>query len=670
MTRGEGVVRTEAAGSVGIIRIDTPPVNALSAAIRRGIMSALVDFAAAPEIMAIILTGQPQIFSAGADIKEFGAAKAAPRLGSVTDAIATCSKPVIAAIAGHALGGGLELALACRHRIAHADSKLGLPEVKLGLIPGAGGTVRLPALIGAVAALDMMISGDPVSAERALALGLLDQVVSGDPLPAALAFAVSRPESGRILSRHDDSGLEAAAAAQERKFKGQAARAAIVEAVRNAQLLPERLALDAEQRLFARLVEGVQSKALRHVFAAERDAARVAGIVPDGKALPVRQVGVVGAGTMGRGIAMSLANSGFAVTLVEADNVALQRGMSAISEYYHTAAAKRRMGMAKADACLAAIVPTLDFGELAACDFIIEAAFEDMAVKLDLFRTLDAVARPGALLATNTSYLDVDAIAAVTGRPQDVLGLHFFSPAHVMKLLEIVRGRETSANAVATVLALARQMEKVAVVVGVCHGFVGNRMLAARNAENEAMLLEGALPEQIDRAFREFGWPMGPFQMTDLAGLDIGWRNRRALGTKAPVADWLCDQGHFGQKTGTGFYNYEPNSRVALPNPELAAHLEKLSTNAGVERRHLDDREILERTLLPMVNEGRKIVQEGMARQTADIDLVWVHGYGFPQWKGGPMFWATHQNEFDIDTTLAGWFAQTGRKHFRPVQAS
>ena len=664
--RPVGPVRSEIAGDIGIIRIDSPPVNALGAAVRAGLMAELDRLNAASGVKAIVLTGTGQTFSAGADIREFGAVKAAPQLGSVTSAIARNPKPVIAAITGHALGGGLELALACRARVAHVGSSLGLPEVKLGLIPGAGGTVRLPAILGGVGALDFMMAGNPVSAARALEIGLVDQVTEGDPVEAVIAAAAQLPARA-ARSTADAGAFDADAAKCESKFQGQTAPLALVTAVRNALGLPEQAALDAEGALFRGLVEGVQSRALRHLFAAERDVARIADVAPDGTPRAVQQIGVIGAGTMGRGITMALADAGLAVTLVEADGDALARGMEAIAQQYQGAAAKGRLSEAQAQARRNSITPSLSFEDLARADLVIEAAFEDIAVKQDLFRKLDAVARPGALLATNTSYLDVDAIAAVTGRPQDVLGLHFFSPAHVMKLLEIVRARETSADAVATALMMAKRMGKVGVVVGVCHGFVGNRMLVARNAENEAMLLEGALPQQIDAAYRSFGWPMGPFQMSDLAGLDIGWRNRKAQGLKAPVADWLCEQGLFGQKSGVGFYRYEAGRRAALPNPDLVARIEQMATERNVVRREFDEREILERSLLPMVNEGRRILKEGIARREADIDLVWVHGYGFPRWKGGPMFWAAHQDMFDVDATLAGWFERTGRPHFAPI---
>lgn len=660
-------VQTDMSGRVGVIRIANSPVNALNGAVRAALMTALKQMEASADIDAIIVTGTDRSFSAGADIKEFGTRKADRQLGSITSAIADCSKPVIAAMSGHVLGGGLELALACHYRVARQDASLGLPEVKLGLIPGAGGTVRLPMLIGADAALDFMIAGNPVKGVKAAQMGLVDRVVADDPVTEAIAIAQHWPVSRAEAAPMDRAGFEVAAGRLETKYRGQAAPLALIQAVRNTLDLSAGQALAAEAAVFAELVQGPQSRALRHLFAAEHEAARFESIAPDGNILPIGRVGVVGAGTMGRGIAMALANAGIAVTLMEADAGALERGIVAIGEYYDGAVAKGRMSGDDALARRRSIVPTLDFADLASCDMIIEAAFEDMAVKRELFGKLTAVARPGAILATNTSYLDVDAIAATTDRPQDVIGLHFFSPAHVMKLLEIVRARRTGADAVATALSLGRRIGKVSVVVGVCHGFVGNRMLSARNAENEAMLLEGASPQQIDAVFRDFGWPMGPFQMSDLAGLDIGWRNRKALGTTAPVADWLCEQGHFGQKTGIGFYRYGMAGRTPAANADMLAHIEHMSAEAGVVRREIGRDEIVARTLLPMVNEGRRILKEGIARSEADIDLVWVHGYGFPRWKGGPMFWAAYQDEYDVDAILADWFARTGRRHFAPA---
>jgi 3-hydroxyacyl-CoA dehydrogenase len=654
--KGGEVVHMARDGEVGIILIDNPPVNALGAAVRAGLAHALESLDSDPAIAAIVLGCAGRTFAAGADITEFGKPKQQPDLQAVVAAIESASKPVVAALHGTALGGGLELALACSWRIADSRAKLGLPEVKLGLIPGAGGTVRLPLLIGPRRALAMILSGNPVSAATAQADGLVDLVVEGvggdDLIAQAVAFARSRLAEGGPWPSIRDRGpdrfeteredLEADAAGYARKARGLDAPVAAVTAVRNALTLPFDAALAEERRLFEGLVAGEQSQAQRHLFFAERAAAHVPGVGKEVAPRTIGRVGVIGAGTMGGGIAMAFVNGGFAVTIVDLSREALDRGLATIVRNYATSVARGSLTEAEKDRRLARLEGATAFDSLAGCDLIIEAVFEDMAVKKEVFAHLDRVARPGAILATNTSYLDVNAIAASTGRPQDVVGLHFFSPANVMKLLEIVRAKETAPDVLVTALALAKRIGKIAVVVGVCHGFVGNRMLAARGAENEALLLEGASPTQIDRVFTDFGWPMGPFQMGDLAGLDIGWRNRKALGRTAPIADALCEQGRFGQKTGSGFYRYDAGSRTPVADPEVEQMILETAAAHGIARRAIPDAEIIERTLYPMINEGAKILEEGIAARESDIDLVWVNGYGFPLAKGGPMFWARH----------------------------
>lgn len=676
MTTGAGTeaVRIERDGDIAVILIDNPPVNALGAAVRRGLFEAFEVLDADETVAAVVLACAGRTFVAGADISEFGKPRQPPELGQVIARLETLSKPTLAALHGSALGGGLELALACRYRMAARLAKLGLPEVNLGLIPGAGGTVRLPCLVGPEKALDMIGGGAPIGAEEALTLGLVDAVAEeGELLPAAKAFlrrilteGEPRPATRNrtdCLTIVDPEAFENQASAVIRKARGLKAPKAAVEAISNALTLPFDDALAAESALFAELASGTESHALRHLFFAERAAGK-APARTGGDAVEIRRIGVVGAGTMGGGIAMAFANAGYPVTILDRDQAAVERGLEIVTRNYATSVARGSLSQEQADARRVLISDATDYAALADADLIIEAVFEDMEAKHAVFTALDAVVRPDAVLATNTSYLDVDAIASGVSHPERVLGLHFFSPANVMKLLEVVRAGRTDPGVLAAALSTARKIGKIPVVVGVCHGFVGNRMLSARGAENEALLLEGASPEQVDRVFTDFGWPMGPFQMGDMAGLDIGWRNRKALGRTAPVADGLCERGWFGQKTGRGFYLYEPGSRTPLPNPELAEEIERLSRTAGVERRDISDREILERTLLPMIAESRKILNEGIAARASDIDLVWVHGYGFPRGKGGPMFWADHQTEIDIDARLAAWFQKTGRSHF------
>jgi len=583
----------------------------------------------------------------------------------------------VAAIHGTALGGGLELALGCHFRVADAGSKLGLPEVKLGLLPGGGGTARLPRLAGAAKALSMIVSGTPVSAGEAKVAGVVDAVFDGDLLAQAIRFAnemivqgvplVPVRDRNDRLAGTDLAALDAQTAELARKARGLEAPLACAEAVRNAITLPFGEALAAERQLFLKLVSGDQSRAQRHLFFAEREAAKVPG--KDLRKRRIERVGVIGAGTMGGGIAMAFANGGLPVTLLETSEEALRRGLATIEKNYAVSVSRGSLTEEAKQKRLGLFKGSTDYADLAGCDLIIEAVFEDMAVKKEVFGKVDAVARPGAILATNTSYLDVDAIAASTSRPGDMLGMHFFSPANVMKLLEIVRAEKTAPDVLATVTDLARRIGKVAVVVGVCHGFVGNRMLSARGAENEALLLEGATPHEVDKAFTDFGWPMGPFQMGDLAGLDISWRNRKARGQTAVIADTLCEQGHFGQKTGSGWYRYETGSREPVADPEVQALIRAKAAELGIAQREIATDEIIERTLYPLVNEGAKILEEGIAARASDIDVVWVNGYGFPIGKGGPMFWAGLEGAAKIIERLEFWHGQTGRAIFEPAPA-
>jgi 3-hydroxyacyl-CoA dehydrogenase len=661
---------------IAIVTIDNPPVNALGFNVREPLAAALKALADDAAVAGIVLTCAGRTFVAGADITEFGKPMKQPELRDIIAILESVARPTVAAIHGTALGGGLELALGCHFRIADRGAKLGLPEVKLGILPGAGGTVRLPRLVGPAKAMAMIVSGTPISAAEALAAGLVDEIADGDLVSAAVSFLKrciadgARPLPVRARSDKlavEPAALETVATDLLKKNRGLEAPVACVEAVRNAVALPFDEALAAERRLFERLVAGDQSKAQRHLFFAEREAAKVPGIGKEVKARDVNRAGVIGAGTMGAGIAMCVANAGIPVTLLETTDEALQRGLGAIGKNYAASVSRGSLDEAEKSRRIGLIEGTTDYARLADVDLVIEAAFEDMAVKREIFGKLGAVAKPGAVLATNTSYLDVDEIAAASGRPADVLGLHFFSPANVMRLLEIVRAAATAPDALVTALAVARRIGKVPVVVGVCHGFVGNRMLRARNAENESLLLEGATPQQVDKAFVDFGWPMGPFQMSDLAGLDISWRMRKAHGETAAIADALCEAGRLGQKTGSGYYRYAQGARTAEPDPYVLELIEAKARELGVPRRDVSADEIIERTHLPLVNEGARILAEGIAARSSDIDIVWTNGYGFPIGKGGPMFWATLKGVRNVIDRLEHWHGKTGRPAFEPA---
>lgn len=662
-------------GDIAIVTIDNPPVNALSFHVREPLMQALVSLRDDASVAAIVIACAGRTFVAGADITEFGKPVQQPDLRAVVAMLETIAKPTVAAIHGTALGGGLELALGCHFRVADAGARLGLPEVKLGLLPGGGGTARLPRLVGAMKALRMIVSGSPISAAEAHEAGLVDAVFEGDLTTHAVNFAREIARKGGPftpvrdrndeLRRTDLAAFDAEAADLARKARGLEAPLACAQSVRNAVTLPFEEALAAERALFMKLVASDQSRAQRHLFFAEREAAKIPG--KDVVKRRIARVGVIGAGTMGGGIAMAFVNGGFPVTLLETSEEALQRGLGMIEKNYAVSVSRGSLTEDARRQRLAQFKGSTDYADLVDCDLIVEAVFEDMAVKKEVFGKLDAVARPGAILATNTSYLDIDEIAASTSRPRDVLGLHFFSPANVMKLLEIVRADKTAPDALASVVDLARRIGKVAVTVGVCHGFVGNRMLAARGSESEALLLEGATPSQIDKAFTDFGWPMGPFQMGDLAGLDIGWRNRKARGQTAAIADSLCEQGRFGQKTGRGFYLYEAGARAGIPDPEVEALIREKAAEKGIAPRAIGAEEIIERTLYPMINEGAKILEEKIAARASDIDVVWVNGYGFPVGKGGPMFWAGLEGAAKIIERLEYWHQRTGKDVFKPA---
>lgn len=629
------------------IVINNPPVNALGAAVRQGLAQAIGDAQANGAIKAIVIRGGGKLFSGGADITEFGKPPAQPWLPEVIDAIEASAKPVVAAIHGMALGGGLEVALGCHYRIASPKAKLGLPEVSLGLLPGAGGTQRLPRLIGAEAALNVIVSGTPVSAAKMAESGLIDKLTDDDALAAeAIAFArtVDGPRRTGERSVSADAGLfERFAAENARKIKGLDAPQACIEAVKAAVELPIHEGQAKERALFFQLVTGDQSRALRHAFFAERAAAKIDGLPKDVALRSIAKVGVIGAGTMGGGITMNFLSAGIPVTIVEMAQDALDRGTGVMRRNYEATAAKGRLTTQQVEQAMALLTPTLDFDALKDCDLIIEAVYENMDVKKEIFTRLDGLAKPGAILASNTSYLSIDEIAAVTGRPQDVLGLHFFSPANVMKLLEVVRGARTAPDVLATAMDLARKIGKVPVVAGVCYGFIGNRMLIPRQENANALLLEGATPEQVDRVHTSFGMPMGPFQMADLAGVDIGWH--RDPTRIESIRDALCAAERWGQKKQAGYYDYD-DKRKPSPSAVVAGIVDEFRQKAGMTPRAISDEEITVRTLYTMVNEGAKILEEGIAQRASDIDVVWLYGYGWPRQTGGPMFWA---NQVGLD---------------------
>ncbi|WP_373460284.1 3-hydroxyacyl-CoA dehydrogenase NAD-binding domain-containing protein [Pseudokordiimonas caeni] len=649
MTKFSGTVRLETADDLAVVRVDNPPVNALSADVRAGLKAAFEAASANSDIAAIVLACDGRTFIAGADIREFGKPMQGPSLHDVEEAIENAGKPVVAAIHGTALGGGLEVALACHWRVAVPSAKCGLPEVKLGLLPGAGGTQRLPRLVGADAALKMVTGGDHVPAKKAHAMGLVDELAEEGGLEAAaIAFARKAVSEGKPLRRIRDMDEKLAEAranpglfddfrkANARKFRGFEAPEANIKCIEAAVNLPFDEGMKFERDAFMKLMTGSQSAAQRYVFFSEREAAKIPGLEADVKPRSIGKVAIIGAGTMGGGIAMNFANVGIPVTIIEMKDEALQRGLGVIRKNYENTAAKGRISADDVEKRMGCLTGSLELTSVADADLIIEAVFENMDIKKEVFTKLDALAKPGAILATNTSYLDVDEIASVTKRPGDVLGLHFFSPANVMRLLEIVRAEKTAPDVLVTALDLARRIGKVGVVAGVCHGFIGNRMLAARQREAQKLILEGAMPWDVDRVLYDFGMPMGPFQMGDLAGLDIGWSKETSKGET--VRDLLCEMDRRGQKTGAGFYDYD-EKRVGSPSPVTEKIILDLSAKAGIKRRSISDEEILERCLYPMVNEGAKILEEGKAYRASDIDIVWINGYGWPVYRGGPMFW-------------------------------
>ena len=639
-------ISTRKHGDVLIIESNNPPVNALSAAVRQGLVDAIEQAEADDSVKAVVIACEGQTFFAGADITEFGKPPVMPWLPQVVDRIEECIKPVVAAIHGTALGGGLEVALGCHYRVAVPSAKLGTPEVKLGLLPGAGGTQRLPRVAGVDKALAMTATGIPIGAREAFDCGLVDRLVEGELLPHAVAYAEEvrdiRPlprssERQDRVENVDPAVFDEFRKANARKFKGFDAPEANVRAVRAATEKPYSEGVIEERKLFMELMTGAQAKAQQYFFFAERKAAKIEDLPENTQPRDIRRVGVIGAGTMGGGISMNFLGAGIPVTIVEMGQEALDRGTGVIARNYEASAAKGRLIQEQVSTAMSHLTPTLDFAALADCDLIIEAVYENMEVKKDVFGKLDRIARPGAILASNTSYLNIDEIAASTSRPGDVVGMHFFSPANVMKLLEVVRGAKTAPDVLLTVMQIGKRIKKVPVVAGVCHGFIGNRMLMPRQIEATKLLLEGATPEQVDKVHVDFGMPMGPFQMADLAGVDIGWH--RDPSRVENIRDALCAIERWGQKKGAGFYDYDEKRRPS-PSPVVQQIIEDFAARQGVERREISDQEIVERTIYPMVNEGAKILEEGMAQRASDIDVVWVYGYGWPVYKGGPMYWA------------------------------
>ncbi|KQR41476.1 3-hydroxyacyl-CoA dehydrogenase NAD-binding domain-containing protein [Acidovorax sp. Leaf160] len=681
------VVRQQELEGVLVVRIDNPPVNALGAAVRQGLLAAIEQAEANAAVRAVLIVGEGKAFIAGADIREFGQPPVPPALPDVCHRIESCAKPVVAAIHGAALGGGLEVALSAHYRLALPAAQLGLPEVNLGLLPGAGGTQRAPRLMGAQPAAEMMLSGKPLNARAAQAAGLVDRLAEGtDPVAAGVGYARELLAANAPVRRTRElavpdadaalAALDTLAADTARKSRGLFSPQKIVECVRNAVELPFDEGMRRERAAFMECIASPQRAGLIHAFFAEREVAKV----PEAKAAaprPVASIAVIGGGTMGAGITVSALDAGLPVTMIERDDASLARGRAHVEKVYDGLVAKGRMTADAKAAVMARYTGSTRYEDIAAADLVIEAVFEDLEVKKAVFRELDRVCQPGAVLATNTSYLDIDAIAAATGRPQDVIGLHFFSPANIMKLLEIVVPAKAGADVVATAFALARTMKKVPVRAGVCDGFIGNRILAVYKQAADYLMEDGASPYEIDAAVRGFGYPMGPFQVTDLAGGDIGWATRKrraaaAVESGAPkaryveIADRICERGWFGQKTGRGFYLYPEGARTGQPDPEVLAIVDAERARKGVVPRSFTPDEIMRRYLAAMVNEGAKVVAEGIALRPLDVDVTFLSGYGFPRFRGGPMKYA---DMVGLDTILADIraFAQEDPLFWQPA---
>jgi 3-hydroxyacyl-CoA dehydrogenase len=670
------MVSMETEDGVAVVTIDNPPVNALSEGVRTGLYEAVTQADADDSVNAILIMCAGRTYIAGADIKEFGQPPKGKTLHEVHNVIESASKPVVSSIHGTAFGGGLETALVCHYRVGIASAKFGLPEVKLGLLPGAGGTQRLPRIVGVAKALQMMTSGDPVGAEFALESGLIDEIID-DVRTGGLAFAKKVVQEGRPLVRVADMNEKLEAAKQDtdlfanfrksiaRKSRGFEAPESIVQCVEDAVSKSFEDGMKGERERFMKLVRGTQSVAQRYYFFAERQANKIPGIAKDTELIPVKSVGIIGAGTMGGGIAMNFATVGIPVTITEPNQEPLDRGLGIVRKNYERSVKSGRLTMDDVETRMGNVTSTTNIEDLQDCDLIIEAVFENIDLKKKIFAQLVSFMKEGAILASNTSALNVDEIAAVTKRPEMVIGLHFFSPANVMRLLEVVRAEKTSDRVLATCMALAKTIGKVAVVSGVCPGFIGNRMLAQRREQANKMIFEGPMPWDVDRVLFEFGFPMGPFAMGDLAGLDIGWDAATSKGET--VREVLCEMGRRGQKTGAGFYNYDPKTRAKTPDPEVEKIIKGFAEKMGKTPREFSDEEILQRCVYPMINEGAKILAEGMSFRPSDIDVVWVNGYGWPLYRGGPMFYADSIGLDKVAARLKEFQEQDGDDFWQPA---
>ena len=675
------VVSYERDGDVGVITVDNPPVNALGHAVRQGIVDALDKGIADDGAKALLIMGGGRTFPAGADIREFGKPPQEPGLPDVVQTLEDSEKLLVAAVHGTALGGGMEITLGCDYRVALDSAKMGLPEVNLGLLPGAGGTQRLPRLIGAKAAMQAIVEGKPMKAAQLEKMGVVDKVVSGDLKAEAIAYveqliaddAPRRKVSELAVEKESDNVFSEFEQSIARKKRGFLAPFHCIKAVQAATELDFTAGMKRERELFTELLNSPESAAQRHVFFAEREVGKVPGISKETPKREIKQVGIIGAGTMGGGIAMNFLSAGIPVRILEMKQEALDKGVALIRKNYEATAKKGRMTSEQVEKCMSLISTTLSYDDLSDVDLVIEAVFENMKVKKQVFGELDRVCKGGAILATNTSTLDVNEIAQSTQRPQDVIGMHFFSPANVMKLLENVRGEATSDEVIATVMDLSKRIGKVGVLVGVCNGFVGNRILHKRQAQAVQLVNEGATPSQVDKVLFDFGLPMGPFAMADLAGLDVGWRIREGLREddpdNAPERDWmdaLAEQERWGQKTGGGVFDYAEGDRTPRPSDTAMAEIEKYRKDKGIETREVSDQEILERCLYVMVNEGAKILEEGIAMRPLDVDIVWIYGYGFPVYRGGLMFWADQVGLDTIHAKVKQFYDESGEAAWQP----
>ena len=677
------IVTYELQGNIGVIRINNPPVNALSAAVRQGMMDAIIA-ARGDTSQAVVLGCHGRTFIAGADITEFGKPPKEPWLPQVLEALENARKPVVAAIHGTALGGGFEVSLACHYRCAVASARVGLPEVKLGLLPGAGGTQRVPRLAGVKVAADMMTSGNPIPALKAFELGLIDEIIEGeDVLEGAIDYARKLVESGAPLRRVRDLSVDATTvgsgffdAARKKlaaRARGQIAPDRILSCIKAAVELPMDQGLERERELFRELVQSPESAAMRHIFFAERKAAKIKGLPEDTPTRDINSVAVIGGGTMGGGIAMCFANAGIPVVLLEINDEALQRGIGIIRRNYHITVQKGKLTEEKMAQRMVLISGSTDYADIAEVDLVIEAVFENLELKKEIFAKLDACCKPGAILATNTSYQDVDAIAAATSRPGDVVGMHFFSPANVMKLLEVVRSEESGDEVLATTMRIGKKIGKVCALSRVCYGFIGNRMLSGYGREAQMLLLDGCTPAQVDSALEDFGMAMGPLAMGDLAGLDVGYKARQELKNLPDdpalyrMGTLLVEMGRFGQKTGSGFYKYDPETRRRMNDSEVEALIRQEAGKLQVEQRQISNDEILARCIYPLINEGTRILEEGIAQRPSDIDVVYVYGYAFPAARGGPMYYADRIGLEKVYQSICGFRNRYGSDYWQPA---